>query len=484
MESQNYLGIYWRSDAATVVCLKAEGKDRNVLDCFTVVVAPDEENELSNEQRLAKLITQRCSERGLNFSDVSVALDCSMFMQHDVHSEFKDSKQIASTIRFDTEEALATDVSDVAISFKVNSADSNGSDLTVYTAQRKVLSEIIYALQSYNIDPVTIEPDVNCLAGFIENNLSYSDQMRPFFAILSDRSAYLILYPQPTSKPHIRTFLINPGQDRTALILRELPLTIALVQSDEPINCLRFYDAANSLDINLISEKMMIEAGPIDFTGCVGADTTAFDDFANVADFAIAYGAAMINCEKIESVDFRKDFMPYLGKKLKLEKMIKMISVIATGVIILLGIYFQWNLIKENGYRKDLKKRLSTEYSSVMQGKKMSSRVDPVRKLKIELSRIEAEKSGQLSLTGQASIATKLALIFQSFNSKASAIDLQINKVSISGKSISIDGSTSNRKNTLQLFEIIRKSKMGELRGQYDPKGGRDNFRLTVTPKK
>ena len=484
MESQNYLGIYWSRDAATVVCLKAEGKDRKVLDYFRVVVPTDEENELSNEQKLAKLINQGCSERGLNFSDVSLALDCSMVMQHGVHSEFKDSKQIASTIRFDTEEALATDVSDVAISFKVNSADSNGSDLTVYTTECKVLSEIIYALQSYNIDPVTIEPDVNCLAGFIESNLSYSDQMRPFFAILSDRNAYLILYPQPTSKPHIRTFLINPGQDRTTLILREMPLTMALVQSDEPINCLRFYDASNSLDISLISEKMMIEAGAIDFMGCVGIDKTTVDDFVNVADFAIAYGAAMINCEKIESVDFRKDFMPYLGKKLKLEKMIKMTSVITTVIIVLLGMYFQWNLITENGYRKELKQLFEKDYSSVMLGKEMASRVDPVRKLQTEFKRIEAEKSGEFSLTGEASIATKLTLIFQAFNSKASAIDLQIDKVTISGQNISFDGSTSNRKNTLELFEIIKESKMEILQQKLDANGGRDNFRLTVAPKK
>ncbi len=480
MESQNYLGIYWSKDAATVVCLKAEGKDRKVLDCFKVVVAPDEEKELSNEQKLAKLIVQGCSERRLNFSDVSLALDCSMVMQHSIHSEFKDSKQIASTIRFDTEEALATDISDVAISFKINSTDSNGSVLTVYTAERKVLSEIIDALQSYNIDPVTIEPDVNCLAGFIENNLSYSDQMRPFFAILSNRNAYLILYPQPKSKPYIRTFLINPGQDRTALFLREMPLTMALVQSDEPINCLRFYDVTNSLDINLISEKVMIEAGPINFMSSVNADTIVDD----LADFAIAYGAAMINCDKIESVDFRKDFMPYLGKKLKLEKMIKMISVIATGVIILLGVYFQWNLIKENGYRRELKQLFEKDYSSVMLGKEMVSRVDPVRKLQTELKRIEAEKSGELSLTGEASIATKLTLIFQAFNSKASAIDLQIDKVTINAQNISFDGSTSSRPNTLELFEIIKESKMEILQQKLDAKGGRDNFRLTVTPKK
>ncbi len=76
-----------------------------------------------------------------------MALDCAMFMQHNVHSEFSDPKRIAATVRFDTEEALATDITDVAIAFRITSSDDSGSNLTVFTAQRKVLSDVLGALQ-------------------------------------------------------------------------------------------------------------------------------------------------------------------------------------------------------------------------------------------------------------------------------------------------------------------------------------------------
>ena len=161
MASQNYLGIYICKDTAVAVCLDSQGKDGNVLGCFSVSVEAQEHPANPDMSALASLIAHGCAERGLTFSEVAVALDCAMFMQHSVHSEFDDPKQIAATVRFDTEEALATDITDVALAFKVNSTDRAGSQLTVFTAQRKILSDILHSLQQHNLDPVTIEPDVN-----------------------------------------------------------------------------------------------------------------------------------------------------------------------------------------------------------------------------------------------------------------------------------------------------------------------------------
>jgi len=79
VESQNDLGIYIDRDRATVVCLDSRGKDGGVVGCFSVSV---EEDEQANMQTLAGLIAQGCAERDWRFSDVSVALDCTMFMQH------------------------------------------------------------------------------------------------------------------------------------------------------------------------------------------------------------------------------------------------------------------------------------------------------------------------------------------------------------------------------------------------------------------
>ena len=158
LETKNYLGIYLSKDTATVVCLGSQGREHNILGCFSVSV---QEQTEQNHQVLATLIAQGCAERELRFSEVAVAWDCAMFMQHNVHSEFKDSKQIAQTVRFDAEEALATDVTNIAIAFKITSSDENGSELSVFTAQRKILSDVLLSLESNNIDPITEEPDVS-----------------------------------------------------------------------------------------------------------------------------------------------------------------------------------------------------------------------------------------------------------------------------------------------------------------------------------
>jgi len=112
VESQNYLGIYISRKTATVVCLGPQKKEGDVLNCFSVSVEGQQQEDM---HALAGLIVQGCTERELKFSEITVALDCAMFMQHNVHSEFKDPKQIAATVRFDTEEALATDITNIAV---------------------------------------------------------------------------------------------------------------------------------------------------------------------------------------------------------------------------------------------------------------------------------------------------------------------------------------------------------------------------------
>ena len=134
MDGQNYLGIYISKDTATVVCPSSAGHDKKAPECFSVSIDQAEE---PTPQQLASLIAQACAERELKISEAAVALDCSMFMQHNLHSEFSDPKQIASTIRFDTEEVLATDISNVVIAFKIISSDQTGSDLMVFTAEKR-----------------------------------------------------------------------------------------------------------------------------------------------------------------------------------------------------------------------------------------------------------------------------------------------------------------------------------------------------------
>ena len=487
MKGQNYLGIYISRNAATVVCLGSQGRDRNIQGCFSVSA---EESEEPNLQVLANLISQGCAERELEFSEVAVALDCAMFMQHNVHSEFDDTKQIASTIRFDAEEALATDITEVAIAFKITSSNQTGSELAVFTAQRKVLSDILLSLQSNNIDPVTIEPDVNCLSRFISQNVSVPEDLRPLFAVLSRRNGYFIV-------PHlrvgggvqkqsaVRTFLLSPAQSRTELLAREVPVTAGLVETDEPINCLKVFDSAGSVNCQQLSEKLGIETSGIDWLQEAAAESQTMADCADPADFAIAYGAALAHLEKVQSINFRNDFSPFQGKKVRLQRALKFASYSMVVLMLAVGLYFQLQLLQKNKYRNQLREKLGKEYSAIMLGKKPPAKIkDTVKALGTEKRRTESINKGLLSTTGKKSVSAKLTLMLKAFNKCAAQTKLNVDSISITTKAISIAGNTSSRPNTLRLRKEIEKTKLGDLKDSLETKGGRDNFRITIVPKK
>ena len=482
MDGQKGVGIYLKKDTAAVVCLSLQGRDRKVIGCFSVTVEKTEGQKL---QELVRLVTQGCAEKIPMYRDceVAVALDCAMFMQHNIHSEFTDLKQIAQVIRFDTEEALAMDITDLAIAFKITSSNQSGSELAVFTAQRKQLSDIIISLQSNNIDPITIEPDINCLSRFISQNISLPQDLRSLFCVLSSSSGYFIAFAKSQEILAGRTFLVSPTQNRDELLAREVPLTAALVGTDEPINCIKVFDSTGSVSHRQLGEKLGIEAGSVDLVAAATATPQILADCAEPVDFAIAYGAALSHLEKAQGVNFRSDFMPYQGKKVRLQKAIKFLSISMSVLMLAVGLFFQSQLLQKNKYRSQLRKKFEKEYSTVMFGKKPPAKSNPVKKLAGELRRIRDVKSGQLSITGEESISAKLTLVLEAFNKCAAQTNLKIDKISITSKNITIAGDTSSRKNTLKLLKAI-KDKMVISSERHDSKGGRDTFSITIVPKK
>jgi hypothetical protein len=476
VEGQNYLGIYLKKDSATVVCLAGA----SVSGCFTVAA---EEKDQQNPQTLVRLIKEACTSRGLKFSDVAVALDCSMFMQHNVRSKFTDPKQIASTIRFDAEEVLAMDITELAIAFKVTSSGQPGSALTVFTTQKKQLSDILVALQGNNIDPITIEPDVGCLSRFISQKLSPPTDLNSLFCVLSGSSGYFLTFAQSRDILAMRTFIVRPAQDRSALLAREVPMTIALAGGGMQVNCVRVFDSAGSVNYQQLGEKLGIETAPVDLVeaeAAAGPETLA--DCADPVGFAIAYGAALAHSEKAQAANFRSDFMPYQGKKVQFQKAMKFSSISVVVLMLAAGLYFQLLLLQQNGYRSRLHKKFLQQYSSVMFGKKPPPKTSPVKKLAGELKRIESVREGSLSVTGEESISAKLTLVLDAFNKCAAATNLNINSITVTTRTITVAGDTSSRANTLKLFDAIRESRL-QIQQQYlDTKGGRDNFSITIVP--
>jgi hypothetical protein len=207
-------------------------------------------------------------------------------------------------------------------------------------------------------------------------------------------------------------------------------------------------------------------------------------DCADPVGFAIAYGAVLSHLEKAQSVNFRNDFMPYQGKKVRLQKAMKFSSVAVIVLMLAAGLYFQLQLWQENKYRNRLHEKFEKQYSAVMLGKKLPAGSDPVKKLTGELRRIESVKKGLLSVTGEEAISAKLTLVLEAFNKCAAQTNLNIDSIAITTKTISIAGNTSSRENTLKLFDAVRNSGLEVLQQYLEAKGGRDNFSITVEPKK
>ncbi len=513
VESKNYLGIYLSKGTATVVCLGSQGgtssprlpvlltrlasrdakaggrQERGVVGCFSVSAEKHEQANLPAFGGLASLIARGCAERNLEFSEVAVALDCAMFMQHSVHSEFSDQKRIAATVRFDTEEALATDITDVAIAFRITSTGDNGSNLTVFTAQRKLLSDVLGALQSNNIDPVVIEPDVSCLSRFVSQKVSMSEGLHPLFALLSGRRGYLIVPPLPVERgaqmaSRMRTFLVGQAQQRGELVAREVLVTTALVEGGLPINCLKVFDSTGSVNCQQLGERAGIETSAVDLTGSVVTDPQTLAGCADPVDFAIAYGVALAHLEKAPSANFRSDFMPYQGRMLRLQKTLKFAAISVAVLLIAVGLIFQVQLMRTNKVRARLRAHLAKDYAAVMLGEKLQGKTSPAKKLANELRHIRDVKSGLSSVTGEEPISSKLTLVFAALNNCAAETNLDIESISIAAKSISVIGSTSSRTNTLKLFEAVTKGGLEILQQRLSTKGPRDDFSITVMPKK
>jgi hypothetical protein len=486
--SQNYLGIYISKDATTVVCIDPHGRGEKIVGGFSVSAGQQEQ---PNMQTLASLIARGCAERKLAFSDVAVALDCAMFMQHTVKSQFADPKQIAATIRFDTEEALATDISDIALAFQITSIDENSSTLTVFTAQKNLLSEVILSLQQHDLDPVTLEPDIHCLSRFIDNKTpSGQIEQGTLFALISGRSGYLIAPPPPAGSqrkaPLVRTFLIGPKQNRTELLTREVLMTLALAQSDEPIKSLRVSDSITDLDTESLNGRLGIETAASDLFHGTPGEIQNIGECSDRIHFAIACGAAMALFEKEHNVNFRDDFSPYQGKKMKLQNALKFTAISVSVLFIAIGLYFQIRLLKVNGDRKDLRKRFSRDYAAVALEKlpEETTFKKAVRDLGSLQRKIEAQKKGLVDTEG-ASILSKLTLILTAFNECANKTNININRLSINTQSqnITITGDTSGRPQTTLFFNTLRKNGLTVNTPGFTTKGGRDGFSITVTPK-
>ncbi|MHC4132889.1 MAG: hypothetical protein ACYSSP_01345 [Planctomycetota bacterium] len=479
MENQNLLGIYLRKNAASVACIETHEGKVSVADAFSVSIKDQEEQ---NIPALINLIAEQIIDKGIRYSEVAAALDCSMFIQHKIHSDFSDPKQIAQTIRFDAEETLASDVSNIAIAFTINSTNETGSDLTIFTVEKNLLADIIVALQSNKMDPITIEPDAYCLKRLLSQQLDISETA--LVALLSKHNAYIMAIGSSAKieQASVRTFLLGPNKERTQVLQREVPITAALLES-ENIDSLKVCDSLNSLDLAQLKDSLSLQVDNVDLFQIFNTDQVTCTDDEDPIEYSLAYGAALSLLNKMPAIDFRSDFMPYQAKKQKLQKAIRFSSVSFTILLFVIGVFLQTRWFQKNKPVKELQNTFNVQYATIM-GKEPDKRTTPKRQLERELARIRNEKSGQLGSTGSESLTARLTRILLAFNKCAKQTKLNIDTINITTKTITLAGSTSENKKTLQLKDSLETNGLKVANNSMEEKGGRGNFRMTINIKK
>ena len=489
MEQQNCLGIYFSKDHAAVVLLTGRGGHLTVKDSFSVSTEADDDAEAREQTTsLAAMIARKLTSRNLKFNDVTAALDCNRFIQHDLHSEFTDHKQISQTIRFDAEEAVAVDATELAITFNITDTDKNGSNISVFTARRELLTQVLTDLQHNNLDPVILEPDIMCLARLLRERADVPPDDNPLFIIFSTHACYIInIDPsRPQCAPAVRSFLIDPSQDKTDILARQIPLTLALHSSrspDRPITSLYIAGVTDGLDTDLISERTSLKIETVSLTQLCNAKPSGLEDAPAEFEFAVAYGLAFGELTKAKKYDFRQDFNPYQGRKMLLQKTFRILSVSLTVLMLAAGIFMQLKILRKNDYINRLNKNLGKDYSAVMFGKAPPP-VEPIAsKLKREYNRILKIKSGQIAGDDQ-SVTAKLTFLFEAISKAPSNIDLNIHTISLTAKTMRIIGDTNGRRSTLSLFKAIKEHPKLKVSSQnLKQSGNRDTFTITLDPK-
>ncbi|MBN1787912.1 MAG: hypothetical protein JW806_05895 [Sedimentisphaerales bacterium] len=478
MEQNACLGIYIGTDKVTVVLAAKAGAQIELLEQFCIAVESDQEQGFSFNAT-AQAISSVCQEKKLRFNDVTVAIDSRLYRQQVIHSEFSESKQIAQTIKFDAEEAIAINAAEAAVAFEIVSKGISGAEVSVFAITGSVISEIILALQNNKLDPISVEPDSVCLRRLIEQGSFDEAETKPIYIALSHNKCFIISPPSQQGNAPIRAFLTDAGQNKTAMLAREVMLTAVSVPTASHAAKIIMYDSAGSIIPSVLSEQTSITVETFDSTDVVVTPDGHPEDCDGL-DVLIAAGAAAGVLVKSEKVDFRPDFMPYQGRKATLEKGIKILSFSLIMLFVALGVFAYLQYYRTNSYRNRLKDKFKTEYSIAMAGAKFSKGSTALRKLKSEINRIKDVKSGLLSATGEDSVEAKLTFIFEAINNVPKNVDIDVEKISVTTKTMTLTGSTSNR-GSLELFGAVDKHpKLVKGAATYESKEGRDRFRLTV----
>jgi hypothetical protein len=481
MTEKQYLGIYLTNTGATVALVEPGGHVPRLHSCFRVASpAPQGERPVTLADEVARL----CTDRQFFYGNSALALDRCFYSQHKMRSQFRESSRIAETVKFDAEEALTVDTSNLAVTFDVLSVDDSGSDLNVYAADVKAVSTILTQLQAVGIDPLTFEPDSVALARFLGAILPPQERNASIYVFFSGSSCSLVTYPSQQEMPYIRTF-IAASSTATETLSREITLTIASLKLSAALSAIRVCDPQGRVNIDALHKRLKLTVEAFDLTSAAGFSPVLIEQGIEPLSLAIACGAAMADFTKGHKADFRSDFSPHLGRARVVEKTVKAICLALTFIILAIGLYLQLKVFVVNRDRQALAAKLAVDYKAVMSTERVPSMAEAVSKLGTELRAVKELKSGMLTTQGQETVTGLLTYVLEAINSLPSSVDLQLDQIKVTPKAITLSGNTNKPDSTLALFQKIQASPYLSYTSVNEAyKNGRDEFGVTILPKR
>jgi hypothetical protein len=200
-------------------------------------------------------------------------------------------------------------------------------------------------------------------------------------------------------------------------------------------------------------------------------------------EFLIAYGSALASRSRTGRVDFRRDFMPYQGQRRIMEGSLRVLSISLTVLLLAVGVFFQFKAFGMKGMAAELKERTLAEHKAVMYGKGPRPGQTISSNLRREFTLVSNnEKAG---LGDATSISARLTFFLEAVNKTPANVDIIVDQITVTGRSMKVKGSTNSRNGTMTLLNEIRKHPritLGSERIAAD--GTRDGFDIAIDPRK
>lgn len=475
MEHSNCLGLYLSRSRAIAVWLSE--KDTETI-ARVQAFAP---TEGESAQTIALHAARDIARQNNPAEQVFVALDCSYYTQYSLHSEFSDVRQIESTIKFDAEEAAAADAMNLAVTFTVTGPLPTGAEVMAFSADRQTITDILLDVQEGGLDPVMIEPDAVCLARALERTLGISDHPDTLFVLTAEHNCYLIQPGTNGYAPKIRSFLLGAQTQRTAALMREILLATTGWDDETPLKKVAFVHPPEGVDCDALAQRTGLEIRAESAVEKIRTDAPSNPDIP-ASELLMAVGAAFAPLDKSRSADFRHDFMPYQGKRKVMESSLRLACISLSILFVAIGIFFQSRAWRTNAYAAQINEKLAEEYRGAMYGANPPTAEAITSRLRRTLVNVKRVQEG-LGPGDDKSVPAKLTFLLEAINNSPPTVDVNIQQIAITERSMRVRGDTNSRRSTLELFEAIKKHprlRFGAERMAMV--GNRDTFEFTVEP--